>query len=259
MKDTEPLILDRPRYLGETIKPETGESYDWHSHDFGQLISAASGSMYVGTPDRVLLLSPALAIWIPPDTEHWMRYGSNSVMLYVDVNSEEADQLGRDCRVIAMTSLLSALFIAAMPEATEVRRNKHNDALHVLLRHELLSARDVPLSLVLPQEARIRGLAQAALDDPGKVRSVDAWLADAPASRKTIERLFIAETGMPPSRWLRHARILHAVSLLASGQKVTSVAFDMGYESPSAFSYMFRKTLGVSPSEFIGRPPFVVP
>lgn len=256
MKDTQTEIMDRPRYLGETIKPEPGESYDWHSHDFGQLISAASGSMYVGTPDRVLLLSPAMAVWIPPDTQHWLRYGSNNVMLYVDVNREEADRLGRDCRVIAMTPLLGALFMATMPEGACVREIKHNDALHVLLRHELLAARDVRLSLALPQDARIRGLAQAALDDPGTVRSVEAWLAGAPASRKTIERLFIAETGMPPSRWLRHARILHAVSLLASGQNVTSVAFDMGYGSSSSFSYMFRQTLGVSPSAFVGKQPF---
>ena len=48
------------RYLGETIRPASGESYDWHSHDFGQLISAASGSMQVGTPNRVLLLSAAM-------------------------------------------------------------------------------------------------------------------------------------------------------------------------------------------------------
>ncbi|WP_372570712.1 helix-turn-helix transcriptional regulator [Ruegeria jejuensis] len=244
--------MDRPRYFGETIKPEPGESYDWHAHDFGQLISAASGSMYVGTPDRVLLLSPAMAIWIPPDTEHWMRYGSNNVMLYVDVNRDEADRLGGDVRVVAMTPLLGALFIAAMPEGTLARGAKHNEALHNLLRYELLSAQDVPLSLVLPKDARIRGVAQAALDDPGSVRSVGAWLSDVPASRKTIERLFVADTGMPPSRWLRHARILHAVSLLASGQSVTSVALDMGYESSSAFSYMFRQTLGVSPSEFLG-------
>ncbi|MEX0319518.1 MAG: helix-turn-helix transcriptional regulator [Ruegeria sp.] len=251
VKDAQSDNADRPRYLGETIRPESGESYDWHTHDFGQLISAASGSMYVGTPDRVLLLSPAMAIWIPPDAEHWMRYGSNNVMLYVDVNRDEAQHLGIDCRVITMTPLLEALFIAAMPESTKNRGQAHNKALHTLLRHELISAQDVPLSLVLPKDARLHGVAKAALDDPGSVRSVEAWLSDVPASRKTIERLFVADTGMPPSKWLRHARVLHAVSLLASGQSVTSVAFDMGYESSSAFSYMFRQTLGVSPSEFL--------
>jgi len=102
----------------------------------------------------------------------------------------------------------------------------------------------------MPQDHRIAEIAEAALDDPGVIESVDTWLASAPASRKTIERLFVAETGMPPSQWLRHARVLHAISRLAAGEKVSSVAFDMGYSSSSAFSYMFRQTLGRSPSEF---------
>ena len=89
-----PELSNRPKYLGETIKPEAGESFDWHAHDYGQLISAESGSMTVGTPDRVLLLSPAMAVWIPPDMDHWMRYGPNDVMIYVDVDRQEADRLG---------------------------------------------------------------------------------------------------------------------------------------------------------------------
>lgn len=252
----EPLRTDRPSYLGETNTQDAGANSDWHSHEFGQLISADSGSMYVGTSDRVLLLSPAMAVWIPPDAQHWLRFGSENVMRYVDVNRDEAERLGNTCRVFAMTPLLGALFRATMPDGIKARTAKHIRALYGLIRHEILSARDVPLFLVMPQDNRIRGLAEAALDDPGKVRSVEAWLADAPASRKTIERLFVSETGMPPSRWLRHARVLHAVSLLASGQKVTTVALDMGYESSSAFSYMFRQTLGVSPREFVAKPPF---
>ncbi|MCJ8336101.1 MAG: helix-turn-helix transcriptional regulator [Epibacterium sp.] len=246
----------RPRYLGDTEVQETGENSDWHSHKFGQLISAASGSMYVGTPDRVLLLSPAMAVWIPPDTQHWLQFGSENLMRYVDVNRDEAERLGNTCRVFAMTPLLGALFEAAMPDAIAARTTRHIRALYALLRHEIQSARDVPLSLVMPQDKRIRSFAQVALDNPGSIRSVGAWLADAPASRKTIERLFVSETGMPPSRWLRHARVFHAVSLLESGQKVTTVALDMGYESSSAFSYMFRQTLGVSPREFIAKQPF---
>ncbi len=247
---SDPGETPTPRYLGETIRPASGESYDWHTHDFGQLISAASGSMYVGTPNRVLLLSPAMAIWIPPDVEHWMRYGSNNEMLYVDVNREEARRLGTECRIIAMTPLLSALISATMPDHAYGRASHHNDAHHDLLRLELVAAKDVPLSIVMPQDNRIRRFAEAALENPGVVDSVDSWLTEAAASRKTIERLFITETGVPPSRWLRHVRIFHAISQLAAGEKVSSVALNLGYESSSAFSYMFRRTLGVSPSGF---------
>ncbi len=247
---SDPSETRMPRYLGELIRATSGESYGWHAHDFGQLISAASGSMYVGTPGRVLLLSPAMALWIPPGVEHWMRYGSNNEMRYVDVRQDEAQKVGADCRIMAMTPILNALISGTMPENGTGRANDHNNALHHLLRHELVAAPDVPLSIAMPQDHRIRRFAEAALNDPGAVETVGSWLAEAPASRKTIERLFASETGMPPSQWLRHARILHAISRLATGEKVSSVAFDMGYASSSAFSYMFRRTLGRSPSDF---------
>ncbi len=239
-----------PRYLGEAVRPRSGESYDWHDHDFGQLVYAAFGSMYVGTPGRVLLLSPAMLLWIPPGAKHWMRYGANNELHYVDVSQEESAMIGADCRIMAMTPLLSALISGTMPDKESGRASDHNEALYDLLRHELVAAPDVPLSLAMPRDHRIRRFAEAALDDPGDVESVESWLAEVPASRKTIERLFIAETGMPPSRWLRQARALHAISRLAAGEKVSSVAFDMGYASSSAFSYMFRRTLGRSPSDF---------
>ena len=126
----------------------------------------------------------------------------------------------------------------------------HEAALYDLLFHEILAARDIPLSIAMPQDKRISGLAQAAIDDPGSIASIDEWFIGASASRKTIERLFITETGMPPSRWLRQIRILHAVSQLAAGKKISSVALDLGYQSPSAFTYMFRSAIGLSPRDF---------
>ena len=243
----------RPRYLGETNTQEAGANADWHAHDFGQLISADRGSMYVGTSDRVLLLSPAMTVWIPPDAQHWLRFASENVMRYVDVSRDEATQIGNTCRIFTTTPLLNALFKATMPEDNKRRSLDHTDAVHALLRMEIQSAKDVPLSLLLPQDDRIRGLAVLALENPGSIRSVENWLSEASASRKTIERLFISETGFPPSQWLRQARVLHAVSLLANGQKVTTVAFDVGYDSSSAFSYMFRQTLGISPRAFMSR------
>jgi AraC-like DNA-binding protein/quercetin dioxygenase-like cupin family protein len=247
---SEVLVTTRPRYLGEVVSQEASEDNGWHTHDFGQLISASYGSMYIGTSNRILLLSPAMVVWIPPDSEHWLRYASSNEMLYVDVNRDEASLLGRNPRIMGMTPLLSALMLATLPEASSSRTKHHTDALHDLLLHELLAAGDVPLSIAIPQDKRIRGFAEAALADPGSITSVDTWFAKAAASRKTVERLFVTETGMTPSRWLRHARILHAISRLAAGEKVASVGFDMGYESSSAFSYMFRRTIGLSPRDF---------
>ena len=38
--------------------------------------------------------------------------------------------------------------------------------------------------------------------------------------------------------------------MLAVDHAVTSVAFDVGYESPSAFTAMFHRSFGVAPSRY---------
>jgi AraC-like DNA-binding protein len=42
-----------------------------------------------------------------------------------------------------------------------------------------------------------------------------------------------------------------ALPLLAAGERVTSVALDLGYDSPASFSTMFRRALGVPPTRHV--------
>ncbi|MEE8274655.1 MAG: helix-turn-helix domain-containing protein, partial [Alphaproteobacteria bacterium] len=46
------------------------------------------------------------------------------------------------------------------------------------------------------------------------------------------------------------ARLLAALTRLATGEPVTTVALDLGYDSPSAFIAMFRKALGETPGRY---------
>jgi AraC-like DNA-binding protein len=54
------------------------------------------------------------------------------------------------------------------------------------------------------------------------------------------------------SSWRERVRLLSAVEMLAAGTPVITVALDLGYDSPSAFSAMFRKNFGTPPSRFAG-------
>jgi AraC-like DNA-binding protein len=55
------------------------------------------------------------------------------------------------------------------------------------------------------------------------------------------------------TRWRQQARLLAAVQMLANDRPVTEIATELGYDSPSAFSAMFRKALGSSPTEYFRR------
>jgi AraC-like DNA-binding protein len=65
-----------------------------------------------------------------------------------------------------------------------------------------------------------------------------------------MERLFRAETGMSLGQWQRRQTLLHALRRLASGENVSGVASELGYNSPSAFIAMFRRELGQTPKRY---------
>jgi AraC-like DNA-binding protein len=44
--------------------------------------------------------------------------------------------------------------------------------------------------------------------------------------------------------------VVMALPLLEAGEKVESIAYDLGYGSASAFIVMFRRLMGATPDEF---------
>ena len=65
-------------------------------------------------------------------------------------------------------------------------------------------------------------------------------------SAREVARLFLRETGMSFGAWRQQARVLEAMGRLGGGEPVTQVALDLGYDSVSAFSAMFRRAAGTT-------------
>jgi AraC-like DNA-binding protein len=86
--------------------------------------------------------------------------------------------------------------------------------------------------------------------EPSRETTLDEWARSAGMSRRTLTRLFRRETGMSVAAWCQHVRLLEALSRLSVGHSVTKVAFDIGYQSPSAFTAMFRRAFGTTPSHY---------
>ncbi|MEI9985493.1 MAG: AraC family transcriptional regulator [Aliidongia sp.] len=85
---------------------------------------------------------------------------------------------------------------------------------------------------------------------PERNETLDEWADLVGASRRTLARRFQAETGMSFGAWRQQLRLIEALTRLAAGQPVTIVAQDLGYDSPSAFTAMFRRALGQTPSRY---------
>ena len=77
-----------------------------------------------------------------------------------------------------------------------------------------------------------------------------AWSERLGLDQTAIQRLFRRETGLTFGQWRQQARLLLALERIAVGEKIIDVAFELGYESPSAFTSMFTTQFGKTPSQF---------
>jgi AraC family transcriptional regulator len=118
-----------------------------------------------------------------------------------------------------------------------------------LLRHARLPTARIFRGGLAPWQARrcIEYLNAHASDNVG----LEQLAALAGLSPFHFARAFKHTTGVPPHRYQLQVRIEKATALLElTDAPVTEIAFDVGYESSQALARLFRREVGVSPSDY---------
>jgi transcriptional regulator GlxA family with amidase domain len=81
--------------------------------------------------------------------------------------------------------------------------------------------------------------------------TIEEMIRDIPASRRNIVRRFKQVTGITPIEYLQQTRIEAAKKMLEQTvEQMTEVIFKSGYNDPKAFRKVFRKTVGMTPTEY---------
>lgn len=227
-----------------------GHATPLHAHRRSQLFYGSSGVARVATSDGTWVAPPLRAIWVPGGVEHQVvcRGPVSFRTLYIEPNA--SPQLPKTCRVMEVSDLLRSLIIAsvAVPLAYDV--TGRDGCLMQLILHEIETAPVSPLYIRMPRSRPLRRMCEAILEDPSTQESIDDWALRTGMSRRTLTRHFRLETGISIATWITQARLIEAMSRLAEGASVTTVAFEVGYESSSAFGAMFRRTFGTSPTRY---------
>jgi AraC-like DNA-binding protein len=160
------------------------------------------------------------------------------------------------CRVLEVSDLLRALVMAmdvrpdgagATLGADELQRERRIGA---LVQDELCRARPVRLGVDLPADKRLRALCAAVLDDPTRHATLAGWAHDAGASERTVARLFRQQLGTTFVQWRQQVLLAKALAMAARKLPMATIAAELGYASPSAFSAMVRRSVGAPPSRF---------
>lgn len=257
-----PELSDVLKAIEAESSPISGRSTDYppgwrikpHAHSKHQLIYAVRGVMVVQAEAGRWVVPPTRAIWMQAGMTHEIRCIGEVHMRSLMVAPKATPKLMDKTQTVAISPLLRELIRAAMDVRQPCAPGTRDGRVMRLILDELRALPLLPLSLQWPTDPRLLRISrslQRHLDDPSTLAD---WARRLEIDVKTVQRLFIQETGMTFGQWRQQARLLRALELLATGEKVIDIALALGYESPSAFATMFRKHFGQTPSQFFAEP-----
>ena len=227
-----------------------GHHIKLHWHARAQFAFALEGTMRVRSARRVWIVPPSRALWIPAHTAHEVQMYGIVKMHSLYLNEAAATGMPASPAVLNVMPLLRELIVRAVALPADYDERGDAGLLMRLLMAEIRRLSPCAFDLPLPESAQLMQLCERILSDFSTRRVCEMDANELNLSTRTLYRRFLRETGITFARWKQQARLLESIRRLGEGAPVTTVAIDLGYESPSAFSTMFRRAVGMAPRAF---------
>lgn len=248
-------LFDIERAVGP-VKPLSkvygaGERVAKHKHSRAQLLYAREGVVIVAAAGGRWMVPPGHALWIPAGVEHEVEMLVHVNMLSLYLAPGVLSNIHESVRVVAVDSLAHELIVAAVQPGLGDMAPARVALVMPLLLDVISSLPESPLGLPFPQDRKLAQLCRMFVAEPNADLGIESWARKLSMSRRTFTRFFRQETGLSLSQWRQQACLFAALPRLASGEAVTSVALDLGYDSVAAFITMFKRTLGAPPRTYL--------
>jgi hypothetical protein len=183
-----------------------GYTLEEHAHDWSQLLYAREGVMVVETSAGAWVVPPHRAVWIPAGVAHTITMRGAVSMRTVYFPRDSSVRLERTT-VVNVSPLLRELVAHCASLGRLDLANPHEARLAGLLVDLLSTVEAVPLALPIPKDPRAVRVAEAVRRDPADNATVAVLARRAAAGGRTVERLFLTETGMTFGIWRTQARL----------------------------------------------------
>lgn len=227
-----------------------GHNVPPHRHERAQLVYASAGVMQVSAEAGTWIVPPERAVWVPARMTHAVTAHGRLEMRTLYVSPEAAERLMPTCCVVSVTPLLRELILRAVTLPPHYEEASAEGRVMALILDEIRALPTAPLHLPQAHDPRLVRVTEALSKNPGDERTLADLAKQAGASPRTLARLFVKETGLTFGAWRQRARLLQALTWLAEGRAVTTIALDLGYDSPSAFIAAFKRSFGVTPAKY---------
>jgi len=219
-----------------------------HSHAEALLAWSDSATVVISCAERDWIIPPGHGMWIPADTVHAvevLRSGAGSALVFDPGRCPIA--WPRPAAVVTRPLVRELIrYLGRLDSASTDARGRAEAVLFDVLE----PARPTAILLPVPSDDRLRKITDGLIANPADGRDLARWAYEVGAGVRTLTRLFVAQTGMTFGQWRTNARIRAAITLLAEGAAVGTVARRVGFAKPSAFTEAFRRVTGHVPAAF---------
>jgi len=248
-------------YLKSQVSPwvsryPAGSVIEPHVHDTLQILYANCGAMHVRTHGQSCIVNPGRAAIIPAGLEHEIHMRGQTEMATLYVGDLRNFPLLNGVSSITVSSMMKQLLLRTIDRSADnsftPSRNVH---LLGLLFEEMQTPDLKAPHFSMPTDRRASLVCEMILADPVKNSCLKTLASQVGACTRTINRIFRKELGVSFCEWRQQVRISFAIDALHQGQPVSKIAFDLGYSTVSAFSYAFRKQIGITPTLYVSRKP----
>ncbi len=220
-----------------------------HFHENGQLIFIESGIINVRTDDGSWVVPEGRLAWIPKGMPHSSKALSKIKGWSIITNDRYEKKLPEKICIIKASELLLALLDRLVnPEREE---DEFFLKVNELILSELNYTATEELGVPFPISPELLKVAELVLENLNSPNRIEDWAEVAGVSKRTFTRNFHSETGVSFGQWKKQAINLKAIELLTQGKQVSDIALELGYESVSAFIYMFKKNMGDTPMKLL--------
>jgi AraC-like DNA-binding protein len=235
---------------GLGVELEEGTSTDVHAHRQGELLYSISGQLSVETETDFWMVPSSCALWIPSGTPHVSRSRGPARAGCVFIEKWAYSSLSTSCGLVLVEPLLREMILRLLRIGLSEKDIARSTRLAAVVSDELVIAPDLSLDLPRPRDPRLIELLDAVIEAPSRAISVSQWASRTGACERTLNRLFRRETGMSFVRWRQRLHVRLALQQLAASRPVGAIAYELGYNSTSAFIAKFKEVTGVTPKRY---------
>ncbi len=224
---------------------------DLHKHDKAQLSYTIEGVIHLQIDNRLFIVPPNMAIYIPANLEHKTEMQKEVKVENIYFSREYSELLPSQAQLIYISDLAKQIILKISSLGIGNKQNQLTNSLFTILLDEINSGIHMDYAIRIPTETRLLKVYALFERCQDNYPTLEEAAQCACVNSRTLTRLFIKDTGLNFVTWKQQFIFIRALELLQQYKQTTQVAYQLGYNSESAFITMFRKMSGGKvPSQF---------